>query len=186
MKRATMAYAPPAIVVRPVRADDAAVVARLVGQRWGGNVVVHGVEYHPVKLPGFLAVQGRKVVGLVTYKLGKKAWEIVTIDSWKPGEGVGTALLDAVREAAKDAGVTRLWLVTTNDNLDALRFYQRREFRLVAVRPGAVDAARAIKPSIPAEGAFDIPIRDELELELILTPPAAEPLRRRKAAPAPG
>jgi hypothetical protein len=62
-----------------------------------------------------------------------------------------------------------VWLVTTNDNLVALRFYQRRGFRLSALRPGAVDEARRrLKPAIPDAGAFGIPLRDELELELRL------------------
>ena len=67
---------------------------------------------------------------------------------------------DAAREGAK-----RLWLVTTNDNLDALRFYQRRGWRLSAVYPGSVVESRKIKPSIPEIGAYGIPIRDEIELE---------------------
>ena len=62
-----------------------------------------------------------------------------------------------------------MWLLTTNDNLDALRLYQRHRFRLVEVRPGAVDLARRAKPSIPAVGAYGIPLRDELILERDLT-----------------
>jgi hypothetical protein len=60
----------------------------------------------------------------------------------------------------------RVWLVTTNDNLDALRFYQRRGFRIAQVRPGAVDETRkTLKPSIAEVGDFGIPIRDEIVLE---------------------
>jgi GNAT superfamily N-acetyltransferase len=78
---------------------------------------------------------------------------------------VGTALLDAVKRIALEAGCRRVYLTTTNDNLRALRFYQRRGFRLVAVYAGAVDRARAHKPQIPAIGMHGIPIRDEIELE---------------------
>ncbi|MGH3646211.1 MAG: GNAT family N-acetyltransferase [Micromonosporaceae bacterium] len=80
--------------------------------------------------------------------------------------GVGSALLAAAVGLAREAGLTRIWLVTTNDNLDALRFCQRRGLRLIAVAPGAVDAARALKPEIPLTGAYGIPLRDELTLEL--------------------
>ena len=62
-----------------------------------------------------------------------------------------------------------MWLLTTNDNLDALRLYQRHGFRLVQVHPGAVDLARQAKPSIPEVGAYGIPLRDELILERDLT-----------------
>lgn len=66
------------------------------------------------------------------------------------------------------AGARRLWLVTTNDNLDALRFYQRRGMRIVAVARDALDATRVIKPQVPLIGAYGIPLRDELTLELTL------------------
>ena len=63
-------------------------------------------------------------------------------------------------------GSTRLWLITTNDNVDALRFYQRRGFRLVAIDRDAVERSRAtLKPGIPRTGLHGIPIRDELTLE---------------------
>jgi ribosomal protein S18 acetylase RimI-like enzyme len=82
--------------------------------------------------------------------------------------GIGTALIDAVRDVAERAGCTRLWLVTTNDNLDALRFYQRRGFVLAALHRDAIEAARTLKPGIPAVGEYGIPIRDEIEMEMAL------------------
>lgn len=73
------------------------------------------------------------------------------------------ALVDTVE---RETGASRLWLVTTNDNLDALRFYQRRRFTISEVRLGAVEGARrSLKPTIPAVGRFGIPIRDEIILE---------------------
>ena len=72
------------------------------------------------------------------------------------------------RQAAREAGCGRVWLITTNDNLRALRFYQRRGFRLVAVHPDALERSRELKPSIPEIGLDGIPLRDELELELTL------------------
>ena len=60
-------------------------------------------------------------------------------------------------------------MVTTNDNLDALRFYQRRGFRLDRLRPGAVDVSRdTLKPEIPRTGEHGIPLRDEVELVMSL------------------
>lgn len=79
-------------------------------------------------------------------------------------EGI-IGLLDALLEAARRGGCRRLWLITTNDNLNALRFYQRRGWRLVAVHAGAVDEARKVKPQISVIGEDGIPIHDEIELE---------------------
>ncbi|MEV4512155.1 GNAT family N-acetyltransferase [Dactylosporangium sp. NPDC049525] len=108
-------------------------------------------------------------VGLLTYEIAATGLEIVTIDAVRPHRGIGTALLDAAKAVAADAGCTRLWLITTNDNLDALRFYQRRGLRIRAVHPGAVQRARRRKPQIPEVGGFGIAPHDELELELPLT-----------------
>jgi ribosomal protein S18 acetylase RimI-like enzyme len=75
-------------------------------------------------------------------------------------------LLEAALAAALESGCRVAWLTTTNDNLDALRFYQRRGFRIVGIRPGAIDdARRVLKPQLPATGSYGIPMRDEIDLE---------------------
>jgi len=106
---------------------------------------------------------------LVTFQITGDACEIVTLDSLIEDRGIGTGLIEAVSTAASAVGCRRLWLITTNDNLHALGFYQKRGFRLAAVHPGAVDAARKLKPEIPLIGNDGIPIRDEIELEIVLT-----------------
>lgn len=121
--------------------------------------------------PAILAVSGSDLLGVATYVVDGDACELLTLHAATRLHGVGTALLGAVSRVARDAACRRLWLVTTNDNVDALRFYQRRDFRLVALRPGAVDRSReTLKPEIPTSGAYAIPLRDELELELSLEP----------------
>lgn len=107
------------------------------------------------------------VIGLATYRIDGAACELMSLDSLREGRGVGSALVDAVIGLASSVGCARLTLVTTNDNLNALRFYQKRGFRLRALCPGAVDAARReLKPAILLQGENDIPIRDEIELEM--------------------
>ncbi len=144
-------------------------VADLLRQRWGSTiVVVHGVRFEAAALPALIAGDRQ---GLATYHLEGTA-ELVTLDAVRPGQGVGTALLAELVRRLGDANVPTLRVTTTNDNLDALRFYQRRGFRLTRLRCGAVDEARRLKPSIPALGAYGIAIRDELDLRLDLPPPA--------------
>jgi DNA-3-methyladenine glycosylase I len=155
--------------VRPLRSQERGEVADLITTRWGSDVVVvHGTVYRPAELPGFVALQTEEWVGLVTYRIVEEACEVVTLDSLLPGIGIGTALLDAVKRAALVTNCRRIWLITTNDNLAALRFYQKRGFSLVAVHRRAVEQARRLKPEIPAIGQEGIPIRDEIELELLL------------------
>jgi ribosomal protein S18 acetylase RimI-like enzyme len=124
--------------------------------------------WRPAELPGFAAFEDERCVGLVTYELGGDACEIVTIDALEEGQGIGTALLEAVVEAARAAGCVRLQLLTTNNNLRALAFYQKRGFRLVGLVAGAIDEERNVKPSIPLVDSAGLPIRDELHLELEL------------------
>jgi len=107
-------------------------------------------------------------VGLVTYRIDGGECEIVSLDSAVEGAGVGSALLDAVKTLAVYVPCKRLWLVTTNDNVSALRFFQKRGFRLVAVHRNALDESRKLRPDIPLIGSEGIPLRDEIELEMLL------------------
>ncbi len=125
-----------------------------------------GVLIDASVLPGFVATDGERPVGLLTYDAAHDECEVVAIISAEEGRGIGRALMDAARDRAAAAGCRRLWLITTNDNVDALRFYQRRGFRLAALHRGAVDDCRArLKPEIPMVGDYGIPLRDELELD---------------------
>ena len=152
--------------VRPIGEGDRPALVRLARELWGTDIVVgHGVVFTPADLPGLLAERDGETVGLLTYEIDGDALEVVTIDAFPPAAGTGSALLDAAVGVARSAGCRRMWLMTTNDNLDALRFYQRRGFRLVALRPGALAASRALKPELPETGAYGIPLRDELDLE---------------------
>jgi ribosomal protein S18 acetylase RimI-like enzyme len=109
-----------------------------------------------------------KIVGLLTYNIDGTDCEIVTLDSWGQSKGVGTELLEAVKQSARQEGCKRLWLITTNDNIHALRFYQKRGFVFAAIHVNAVEGSRKIKPEIPLSGDNGIPIRDEIKLEMWL------------------
>lgn len=154
---------------RALEPADQPQVAQWVAAHWGSDsAVVHGEIFQPADLPGFVAVSGEQWLGLLTYHAAGAACEIITIDSAQPNRGVGSALIEAVKGAARQAGCQRLWLITTNDNTAALRFYQRRGFVLAAVHADAVARSRQVKPEIPLIGNDGIPIRDEIELEMWL------------------
>lgn len=156
-------------LIRPVNDQDRDWVRGFITEQWGDSLVVaHGAIYYPHDLPGFIALQNHERVGLLTYRIVRDQCEIVSLNSTRSGLGIGTALIEAVKQTALQAGCQRLWLSTTNDNLNALRFYQKRGFRLVAVHRDALDRARQIKPSIPLIGHEGIPLCDEIELEMIL------------------
>lgn len=146
-------------------ADDRAWAEARMDAEWGGALQARRGELVDVlALPGFVAEEEGRPLGIATYRKRHDECELAFLEAFEPKRGIGTALLEAVIGAT--SGCRRVRVVTTNDNLDALRFYQRRGFRLVELRAGAVDEARAsLKPAIGPLGNFAIPIRDELELE---------------------
>jgi GNAT superfamily N-acetyltransferase len=151
--------------VRPVGEGDRPTIAWLMNELWGSTLqVVHGTVFRPADLPGLIAERAGRLTGLLTYHVSNGVMEIVTLNALERRAGVGTLLMEAAATDARQQHCHEIRLTTTNDNLDALRFYQRRGLRLVALRPGAVDRARLDKPEIPRIGDFGIPLRDEIDL----------------------
>jgi ribosomal protein S18 acetylase RimI-like enzyme len=156
-------------LVRALRDEERDWAAAVLRERWGADVVVGAGRVHRLAdLPTLVAEADGERAGLATYCIDRGDCELVTLDALTVGGGIGGALVDALVQMARTAGARRVWLITTNDNLPALRLYQRHGFTLAALRPGAIQAARARKPEIPLTGHAGIPIRDELELERVL------------------
>jgi len=155
----------PKIRVRPIDDGDRPMLAWLVAELWGSEIVaVHGTSLRPAELGGFIAERSRRVAGLLTYQLVGNMLEIVTLNAIDRRAGIGTKLIEAAVGKARLTGCREIRLTTTNDNIDALRFYQRRGFRLAELRSGAVDQSRRRKPEIPRVGDYGIPLRDEIDL----------------------
>jgi len=157
--------------IRPLDSSDTDWVKHFIAERWRAEfVVAHGTIFYPHDLPGFVAIQGVEKVGLITLSIAGDSCEIVSLDSLRSSIGIGTALIEAVKTVAQQSRCRRVWLITTNDNLNALRFYQKRGFVLAAIHQNAMEMTRRLKP-IPLIGEFGIPLRDEIELELTLKGP---------------
>jgi GNAT superfamily N-acetyltransferase len=153
--------------IRKKQPEDQCWIENILSERWDRpEILVHGEMIEAQNLPALIAGEH---LGLLTFQFRRVGdinfAEIITLDAVTPKQGIGAALLDALVTMVRAEGVGTLRVTTTNDNLNALRFYQRRGFRIKALRPGAVDQARRIKTSIPLIGECGIPIRDEIELE---------------------
>jgi ribosomal protein S18 acetylase RimI-like enzyme len=156
--------------IRPVRPADRAWIDSVIAEAFGASVVVsRGQALRPSELDGFVADVDGTPAGLVTLHVDERGCEIVTLNSLRPGGGIGRALMARAEEYARGHECGRLWLITTNDNTRALRIYQQMGMRLVALYPGAVDEARSLKPEIPVLGEDGIAIHDEIELAKNLT-----------------
>jgi GNAT superfamily N-acetyltransferase len=154
-----------AMDVRLAEGAELDAARRKLAELWGNPIVMRGTDYDLFVCDCLIAGD---FAGLAAFSRAERPiCELVAINALRRGEGVGAALLDTLPRHL-GPGFTQVRLGTTNDNLDALRFYQRRGYRLAALRPGAVDAARARKPSIPLIGDHALPIHDEIDLVLDL------------------
>jgi ribosomal protein S18 acetylase RimI-like enzyme len=164
--------------VRPATDADREWMLEVI-RGWGADFSVsRGRIIYAAELPAFIAEtehapnqtrrgsSSDKRLGLVTYEIIGDQCEVVTLDAFTRYAGVGTALLQHAVDAARAAGCRRVWLITTNDNLDASRFYQKRGFTIAAVHVDAIAHSRTLKPTIPLIGNYGIPIRDEVEFEM--------------------
>lgn len=129
------------------------------------DMSIRGEIIDGTKVDGFLLQEDNKIIGLVTYTFFGDICEIVSLDSKKENIGIGTALLKEIEKVAINNNCKKIRLVTTNDNLRALQFYQKRGYYLTRLYTNAIDEVRKVKPNVPLLGENDIPLRDEIELE---------------------
>jgi len=141
-------------------------IDRQIAESWGGPYIASRGALHDTRAhPGFAAIENGEAAGYVLYSIADGECEITVLESLRRNRGIGGALVREVIRAAGEARCRRVWLVTTNDNIRAIRFYQRFGFALRAVHIGAMDEARRLKPRIPLLGDDDIPIQHEFEFE---------------------
>ena len=131
-------------------------------------VATNGKIHDLNALSGFVALKEGSVKGAITFIIENGECEIVSLDSWEENQGIGSALIRIVIDYAKENGCKRVWLVTTNENIRGIRFYQKRGFDMKTINRNAVNAARKLKPTIPLYSDDGIPIKHEIAFELLL------------------
>ena len=155
--------------IRRLTALDLPHLQKFWVEHWGGEEMIsRGNIYRPEQLEGFVVEDGNDWIGLLTFLIREGECEITSLNSLRENQGIGTTLINEVLQEARKQNLKRIFCITTNDNLNALGFYQKRGFVLVAVHRGAVNESRKIKPTIPLIGYNNIPLHDEIELEMKL------------------
>ena len=129
------------------------------------DMSIRGKIIDGTKLDGFLLQEENTIIGLVTYTFFGDICEIVSLDSKRENIGIGSALLKEIEKIAIDNNCKKMRLITTNDNMRALQFYQKRGYCLTKLYPNAMEEVRKVKPNVTELGDNDIPLRDEIELE---------------------
>ena len=157
------------IAVREIEPADRDWVRSFLKHHFGSTKVVsRGVLHQADDLPGFFAVLHGEPKALLTYCVRNGELEVVSLHAAIAGRGLGSRLLAAARDRARDLQCRRLWLITTNDNEPAMTFYSRWGLHLVTVHRGAIAESRKLKPEISHFGVGGRPIEDEIEFELLL------------------
>jgi len=157
------------VEIMPLTEEHRSWARELLIKEWANALCVsRGRAFQADELPGFVALLDGQPRGLITYNVEGDQCEIVTMNSLTERQGIGSALIRAVRDFASSKGCKRLWLITTNDNTYAFKFYQKLGFSVAAYHKDAMDESRRLKPSIPLTGMDGIPIKDEIEFEMML------------------
>ena len=141
-------------------------VLEIIVQEWySTKVVAKGKIYDTKLLHGFVVEHRNKILGIITCHIQMDKYQICTLNSLDENKSIGTSLVNRAVKDAKAKKCTCVWLITTNDNINAIRFYQKRGFELKALHNNAIEKSRKLKPEIPLTGFYDIPIVHELEFE---------------------
>lgn len=158
-----------AVKLRSSTLQDAKWLEELMNRDWGGiPLVIRGKKYYPANLDGIIAENANDIAGFLFYEIRGQDCEIIVFEVFDKFKGTGTQILDQLKEIATSKKCRRLYLMTTNDNLDALRFYQKRGFHICGIHLDSVKISRQIKPTIGMTGDHGIPVRDEIDLEFLL------------------
>ena len=138
---------------------------------WGSDILVSRGKIHRAEdLDGILVYDEKKIVGLGPYHNENNDCEIVLLETFIRNKGIGSQLIERIKEIAKTKNCKRIWIITSNDNIDAIKFYQRKGFRISKIYNNAMEESRKLKPEIPYIGNYEIPIRDEIEFEMRISP----------------
>jgi len=138
-------------------------------ENWGSSILIsRRKKYESSSLDGFIAENNEDKLGMCLYRIANNECEIIVFEAFEQQKGIGTALLNTLIEKCSNSKLKRIWLITTNDNIDALRYYQKHGFEIVCIYRHEIEHSRKMKPEIPIIGNHGIKINDEIEMENVL------------------
>lgn len=152
-----------------ISTSDRTLVDEFIRQQWyTTTMIIRGKEVDMTQTEGFYVKEQEDIIGLITYLVSDDVLEVTSLNSLRENQGIGSKLVDAVIREAKDRKLKKILVVTTNDNINAIKFYQKRGFDMARLYHNALDISRKIKPEIPLIGDHSIPLRHEIEFELLI------------------
>lgn len=150
--------------------ENRTMVNHFIIKHWySTTMIVRGKEFDLSTVDGRIALENNEIIGLVTYIFYDKVCEIMSLDSLEQSKGIGTTLVHYVVDLAKKEKCKKIVVITTNDNINAIRFYQRRGFDMFQIYHNVLEISRKRKPEIPLIGDHNIPLRHEIEFQMNLS-----------------
>jgi GNAT superfamily N-acetyltransferase len=144
-------------------------VNKFLQEHWfSTDIIIRGKIIDMTSAEGIVVYENNTIIGLVTYEILNGECEILSLDSINEKKGIGTDLVQRVIDIARTVNCYKIKLITTNDNINAIKFYQKRGFDMVKIYHNALEISRQLKPSIPLFGEYDIPLKHEIEFEMLL------------------
>lgn len=157
------------MIIKRISEQNRELVNEFIEEQWHTTkMIIRGSEIDMTTVEGLVVLEDDKIIGLITYMFYDDVMEILSLDSLREKQGMGTGLVKKVISIAEESNCKKIVLVTTNDNINALRFYQKRGFDMAHLYRNAVEDSRKMKPQIPLIGENDIPLRHEIEFEMML------------------
>jgi ribosomal protein S18 acetylase RimI-like enzyme len=158
----------PPVLTREATAAEQDAALELFRRDFGRTSIASFGEVIPLSETSTIVAEMQgDVSGALAWRPRENALQIVALATepmWQRS-GVGGHLVAEAEVVARRTGATRVVLATTNDNLPALYFYQRRGYRITDV---VRDAWRDHAELTIGVGFASIPVLDELRLEKTL------------------
>lgn len=152
-----------------INEENRSQVTAFISEHWlSTKMIIRGAIIDMTQVDGIVVYDNEKIVGLLTYVITDHTCEITSLNSLSEKQGIGTSLIQHIIAIAHQKQCKRIIVVTTNDNIQAIRFYQRRGFDMARFYHNALDISRKLKPEIPLIGENDIPLQHEIEFEYSL------------------
>lgn len=144
-------------------------VTNFIKSQWlSTNLIIRGEIVDMNLVDGIAVYENNQIIGLITYTITNYICEITSLDSLIENKGIGSSLIDKVIDIAKQNGCIKVIVITTNDNINAIRFYQKRGFDMARLYHNALNVSRKLKCEIPLLGLDQIPLLHEIEFEYLL------------------
>lgn len=157
------------MVFKQINDSNRDIINKFITEQWYSTVmIIRGKEIDMTTVEGIYILDNAKIIGLITYMIYDNTMDIISLDSLCENQGLGTLLLEKVVDIAREEGCRKIVLITTNDNIRAIRFYQRRGFDMTCLYRNALDISRKLKPEIPLIGENGIDLKHEIEFEMVL------------------